>query len=744
MINYYTKSEEPNIKKIWPKWLLQIILAIVLFLVITILASYKVFPSKGILTFNDFAFFHNWRTSLGEIATTLSSNYLGQEQSSILFNYAPKSVAINILNFFHFSDNQIAYILFFGLFFLSAVIYFFVFYKISRNYFFGLLAGIFVILNNLTIEHLAFGGAFYYFLGLISFAGLFSVFWYIYKNSIVSWKDIISIILIALLIIHPFYLVIYLSSLVIFFVFFITYSKNFKKNIIKFLIILLGIVSVHAYWLFPFIYGTIHHTAIEIYNNNIDNVFEGFLKVASYTNSVNFFQYFNLFSEHFHQTTFHYIFYSGILLLIISSLFFINNKKHKLFLFFILIVYFIFSNLALGPVSQISGGLWNWLWNNVPFFKFFRVFSRFLIIIIPIYLLYFAVFTREWKYRYKNMIFAGLILIILWLNIGILTGDLKGNILATQIPKEYQKINELFKNDTGNIIAFPTAGYESYWWGMNTNRTIMTQDYYLKDYLFSMPIIYNRGALNLDKQNNIFEDTLKFGDFNEKNLDSNLLNMNISYILIQKDIIDVENGKKIDYELFDKYFSANHKYILVENNQYFNLYRYNANSGKSVKIDGDIIFQKINSTEYNINLKNLFNIKDLILLQRYNENWKIYLHKESNSNLDDKSMIKELLYPFQKVLLDNNHKVAYDYANKWQIDAKYIKDNFSPDYYKINKDGTIDIELTLFFKPQSYFYWGILISVLSILILIISLLVLITKTIKERDKSNYMHSDWHS
>ncbi len=30
--------------------------------------------------------------------------------------------------------------------------------------------------------------------------------------------------------------------------------------------------------------------------------------------------------------------------------------------------------------------------------------------------------------------------------------------------------------------------------------------------------------------------------------------------------------------------------------------------------------------------------------------------------------------------------------------------------YKENPDGSIDIELTLYFKPQSYFYLGIIIS----------------------------------
>ncbi len=54
--------------------------------------------------------------------------------------------------------------------------------------------------------------------------------------------------------------------------------------------------------------------------------------------------------------------------------------------------------------------------------------------------------------------------------------------------------------------------------------------------------------------------------------------------------------------------------------------------------------------------------------------------------------------------------VVYDYANQWTIDPDYIKDNYSTDYYTQNPDGSVDLELTLYFKPQSYFYLGLIIS----------------------------------
>ena len=51
-----------------------------------------------------------------------------------------------------------------------------------------------------------------------------------------------------------------------------------------------------------------------------------------------------------------------------------------------------------------------------------------------------------------------------------------------------------------------------------------------------------------------------------------------------------------------------------------------------------------------------------------------------------------------------------NFVNSLDLSKEYIKANFDKSYYKENPDGSIDIELTLYFKPQSYFYLGIIIS----------------------------------
>jgi hypothetical protein len=63
--------------------------------------------------------------------------------------------------------------------------------------------------------------------------------------------------------------------------------------------------------------------------------------------------------------------------------------------------------------------------------------------------------------------------------------------------------------------------------------------------------------------------------------------------------------------------------------------------------------------------------------------------------------------------------------DNWIIDFKY---------YIKNIDGSIDVELTLYFKPQLYFYKGLIISGSIFLIIILWLII---SSIRNRKKYSY-------
>jgi len=691
-------------KKIFLSKKLKFFIACLIFLIITLLASYKTFPSSGIITYGDGSYFHNVVSQWRNIATTWTPNYLGQNQSSSIWNYLSRFFIIFLLKIFYLPNNIIAYLISFGLFFLTAIVYYLIFYKISKNYYFGILAGLFVVLNNLTIEYIAYGGVLYYFLGLISFALLFDLLWEININKgNFSQKSIMLIILFSLLSFHPFFFVIYLIIVFLFFLFYIWRYHKFN-DIWKYFITFLGIVVASAYWVLPFIYNLLSIQPSNVYGAlNLNNVFLGFLKTASYINTINFFQYFG-FSRDFHQTIFHYIFYISIVFLLILSSLSIKTNKNKYFLLFLLVLYILFFNSALGPVSKISGPAWTWLWNNISFFSFFRSFSRFLIVIIPIYLLYFAVYNLDWRYKHKNLIYVIFCVFIIGLNLKVLTGNLSGNILATKIPKEYEKVNYDIAEDKSedNIISLPNVSYEAYDWGMNDDTKLIQQNYFLKDYLFIKPVIYERASLNLNSWNQTFANVFLPNNFN--NLSASLGNLNIGYILVQKDLVNIFNLKNIEYKEYEDYFNNNSSYTLIENNNYFDLYRNNKKTKEILM--GESLFKRINSTEYKVYFKGLNTKQLLTFLQNYDSQWHIYIDKNSIKFFEG----EELSYLYKKPIFDNTHQLVNDYANQWTIDPEYIKKNFDKPYYKENTDGSIDIELTLYFKPQSYFYLGLIIS----------------------------------
>jgi hypothetical protein len=117
-------------------------------------------------------------------------------------------------------------------------------------------------------------------------------------------------------------------------------------------------------------------------------------------------------------------------------------------------------------------------------------------------------------------------------------------------------------------------------------------------------------------------------------------------------------------------------------------------------------------------------------LESFDKNWNLYLDQTpTNSwctplqgyNNDGNNVTEcqpdqkffeggELSYLYKKPIFDDTHQFVDDYANSWTIDPNYVKQNFDPSYYKENPDGSIDIELTLYFKPESYFDLGLIFS----------------------------------
>jgi hypothetical protein len=306
----------------------------------------------------------------------------------------------------------------------------------------------------------------------------------------------------------------------------------------------------------------------------------------------------------------------------------------------------------------------------------------------------------------------------------MLTGNLDGNILATKVPNEYYLINTILEKDKNfnNIVTFPNALYEAYNWGINSNTSIIAQNYYLKDYFFNKPIIYNRAALMLQEQNKIFKDLFSY-KYSLKNVENDFDLMNIKYIIIHKDLVDVYSIQPIKYQQYNQYFSSRREYKLLLTNRFFNLYEY---QGKNSIIQGEkISYERISDTKYIIKAE-LRNEKEKIsFLNNFNNKWKLYpvrtgYHPTSN-------IFNDILFIGKQPIPEIYHSTEHTYGNKWTVNKSIILDNFDKNYYSQNLDGSIIVTFTLFYQPQSYLVLGISISILTICIILFSLIYSLKK-----------------
>jgi hypothetical protein len=128
----------------------------------------------------------------------------------------------------------------------------------------------------------------------------------------------------------------------------------------------------------------------------------------------------------------------------------------------------------------------------------------------------------------------------------------------------------------------------------------------------------------------------------------------------------------------------------------------------------NIYFKKINPTKYKIKINNSTKPFFLVFSESYHPSWKAYISTGTkngtwkqiadyeNLNVTESQdeqkffEIKDISQLVGKGVSDKNHFLVNGYANAWYI---------NPEELNVNEDFTV----TLYFKPQSYFYVGLII-----------------------------------
>ncbi len=705
--------------------------------------SFQIMPNSGSISHNDAAYFWNIERNHVRYLGVYSDNYLGEDSSNAVFLTLPSFCLISFFKLLGIGHDTISYLLSFGVVFISVLFSSFVFFLISGSIWLGILSLVFLILNASTIEYMAFGSMGIHFLGLLSLSLLIYIFWRIYCSKRFSIVSSLLISLASFLNFHPFYLLSFLFLSNSFFLFLLIKGGVPRKQVI-----VGGIISnvvsgaLSAYWMIPFFSGFLFASSGTSYVEISDAVMAGFANVASYVNSLSFFQYPNFLGKNFYEIGARYAFYLFAPILLVIP-FFIRRRKHSSLLLFLIAIHIFFLNLALGPVSAFWGGLWEYAWNNIPSFSIFRSFTRFQVVLIPLYLFYFSLLHLTLRVKYKQYVYLAASILLIAVNASFLSGDAGGLIPATHIPQEYQSVNEAIENDSDGVIAiFPNVSYTNYNWVPYRRNDLIKQSYFLEDYLFDLPIVRSRASLRLYNKNDAFKKIFS-GPFTS-NIDEEIRSFNVRYVMVQKDLVE-SDGTSVAFSDYDAYFiSKPDVYAPLLENDFFTLYK--VRDITPVLTAENMTFEKVSPWKYRIHMREVSDIRMLEFARNYSEHWKLYPSDYVAGCLLGEDCRSSVPYALGKTcffegdelspgvsVFDNSHIEQDSYEkNIWAIDPAVVKETFPPGSFSENPDGSLDFQLVLFYEKQRFYYYGMIVSILSFLFVFLSILLGVFSDRRER------------
>ena len=401
------------------------------------------------------------------------------------------------------------------------------------------------------------------------------------------------------------------------------------------------------------------------------------------------------------------------------------DKFTVIFLF--LILFFILLSVRLYvPFSSI-----NLFFYSSFIFSPFRSPDKIFLVIPFLYVFMVFILLNSLKFNNKLLTLIFFLLIIIpfpfyFNGIGksVTKQDNKGYMLNIKIPKVYLGITNLIGKDHRelSIISLPYSVVNSLNW---SNYPMW--HYYGVDFL---GLLYNREYISANTSDlPVIGKNYSFKVFNdEKQKPDKLLKLfqqfSGEYILYHNDIDPywIKNSQYLKSTL--NILVKQSKLELIQSNKYFDLYKINeSNVVPVIYSSGPLSFQKINPTKYNIYIT-IKGEQKLVFNQSFDNQWNLFIKKIGNlcsteyiySSFNTKECynannyfdLSSLVFLYKAPLLENTHHILNKFSNVWTLNENYIKTNFSKEYYHVNKDGSINVKLTLYYKPQNFAYLGIL------------------------------------
>ncbi len=385
----------------------------------------------------------------------------------------------------------------------------------------------------------------------------------------------------------------------------------------------------------------------------------------------------------------------------------------------------LFISLFLAKAAQPPfGELFLYLYENVPFFSVFRTADiRFGFSVVLCIGILFVLISRSLnKYILSGVIVAIIYFqsVIFFNGTAVKGENIKGQFYdrAIYFSKDYQDVINFLNKDTTQssyVLPLPAVEYSDYIFDKGEHH--YGQDLLSKP--VDKPFIYLSLSKGISK--NTYEKLNRI--ITNKELET-LNDFPIQYLILRSDISCTECEIPSEKELSSEFANA-------YKNKTFTVYRIE-DSPKIINVL-DSMFTVINPVKFRINLKNVSSKKKIELLLSFNKDWKLfmspvekykcqnkiaYIHLRTEECVDSLKFFEgeELAYLWSQPLAASTHTLSRGYANSWNVDPYIVKNNFDKKYYTVNKDGSIDFDLIVYFRPQSWFYLSFIISFISVIV----------------------------
>lgn len=496
-----------------------------------------------------------------------------------------------------------------------------------------------------------------------------------------------------------------------------------KENLFLFLsaVILFGLLNL--YWFLPtFVNGSISENAIlnrGLFGDNFWNLIDVLTLHHPFWSGgkINWFV----------LQAIPYYFYFIPILAFLGAVVYRKNNKIIFFLILALIGIF-FAKQSDSPFPQV----YLLFYQKVPGFNAFREASKFYLLIIVGYSILIGALAK-WIYLNKEIKtiskFLPHILIVIILSLfllntkPIISGEIDSLYVSKQIPADYQKIGDYEKSQEGffNVLWLPGCSRWTYY--SNQHPAICAES--VSGTTWSKITDFSEVGTSYPKESNLIEIVKK------EQLKNILKDSSIKYVVVPtKDLMygddlfqyygQAENYiDYLDQKEFLEKVDIGTETTRVYRNKAFNDFISLDQIGQSDKNKSlNIQHKRVNSSLYKISVSNIAEQQRFKFGQNYDPNW--------SARLGDFSVISSLFakdYSSSSIIFQKS-----DFGlTEFTIDPNKICQNKK---CQINSDGSFDIELYLYYKPQSYLWFGLAISAFSLLVILSMLLISLFKKTK--------------